>query len=660
MTSHLMGGVAAAAMLTAMAIAAAPVLAVPAPANFSKSLVPGYPDVVAEYIQIPGFKAPATPDAFNTATFLRLRAAADGEEPKPANAVIIAMPGFSSTPPHWLYLSTQLVHKAAQRTCDDGQPCRVEVWIIERRGANLADTAGLREARAKGDPKIALDYYFGTRAIAPDPDRGGAPTVTVTPGAGDAKWRALTESDLAFMADWGFETYAGDADRMIALIKSASGARNVFIAGHSQGGAFVSNYAGRLQADGKRGVDKLAGLIYLDAITTPGAPGPVLDASVKAYLDHVDGLRGGKLKVYTDSSGALGAIAGPQGAVTAEVVFTYFALADLGDESIFPLIAKSTTPAAGDAFKHDIRVNELAAAGMSLDVDPLPGADLQVPILRFLGEGLGRLDFRPAKGTESLCDFAPPAAAFMPGLGPPPARGPGPSGTTPRPPSGPMAPFNCIPSPAMLEPAKVYGWLEAGGDGAISGKVGKARLWAQSEGFAPSRSNIRPVTMKFAQSGTQTIDASSLLGGNFYPSERHDYDAGFWSRSQTIKVAADGVSMDIDKSVITIPVYVARRSSTPHADNPFTGVTDFTEINRTGTYQSDAARALSPIDPRVNVALYNHTDIVSADDSLAGKVRPGEPGASAISDTLIDWVLKRSKGRAAVPTPKSLGVRDTY
>ncbi len=54
-------------------------------------------------------------------------------------------------------------------------------------------------------------------------------------------------------------------------------------------------------------------------------------------------------------------------------------------------------------------------------------------------------------------------------------------------------------------------------------RLGKARLWAQSEGFAPSRSNIRPVTMKLAQSGTQTIDASSLLGGNFYASERHDF-----------------------------------------------------------------------------------------------------------------------------------------
>jgi hypothetical protein len=60
------------------------------------------------------------------------------------------------------------------------------------------------------------------------------------------------------------------------------------------------------------------------------------------------------------------------------------------------------------------------------------------------------------------------------------------------------------------------------------------------------------------------------------------------------------------------------------------------------------------------VALYNHTDIVSAADALAGQARPGEPGASAVSDTLIDWVLKRSKGRADVPTPKALGVVETY
>ncbi len=256
--------------------------------------------------------------------------------------------------------------------------------------------------------------------------------------------------------------------------------------------------------------------------------------------------------------------------MTAEVVFTYFALADLGDESIFPLIAKSTTLAAGDAFKHEIRVNELAAAGMSLDVDPLPSSSTRAGprSCASLARGWAAWTSRGLRKGPKACAISPrpPRPSCL--AGPPPARGPGPSGTTPRPPSGPMVPFNCIPSPAMLEPAKVYGWLEAGGDGAVPGKVGKARLWAQSGGLRPSRSNIRPVTMKFAQSGTQTIDASSLLGGNFYPSERHDYDAGFWSRSQTIKLAADGVSMDIDKSVITIPVYVVPPQFHPAGRQP--------------------------------------------------------------------------------------------
>ena len=639
---------ASAAMAAGLALAAGPSALAAAPTDMSKSLVPGYPDVVAEYLQIPGFKAAGTPAPLNTASFLRLRAAADGDRPGPANAVIIAMPGFSSTPPHWLWLATQLVHKAQAKTCDDGQPCRVEVWVIQRRGANLADTVGLREARAAHDPKVALDYYFGPGAVAPDPDRGGAPTVNALPGVPSAKWRPFTQKDLAFEADWGFETYAGDADKMIAWVRQKTGAHNIFLAGHSQGGSFVSDYAGRLQADGKRGEDKLSGLIYLDAQTTPGAPGSPSDSDVKAYYDHVAALRVGKAPVYTGGGGSLGNLAGPIGAAQAQVVFTYFGLADPTSESLFPMIAKPASPKAGDLFKYTIRTNLEAFAGSSFDVDPLPGSDIQVPILRFLGEGLGRLDFRAVKGTESLCDLAP--APSVMGFGPPaPPRA-----------TGPMTPFNCVASPAMIDPTKVYGWLEGGGDGVIPGKVGKASLWMKSAGFAPARSNIKAVTVTFADSGSQTVDASNLISSNFYPSERHDYDAGWFGKWAVIKLKDNGVDIDLDKTGLDLPVYVARRSSSPHADNPFPHAVDYTEINRTGTYQSDAAKAVSPIDPKVNVALYNHTDIVSADDALAGQVRAGEPGASAISDTLIDWVLKRSKGRAEVPTPKALGVVDTY
>ena len=128
-----------------------------------------------------------------------------------------------------------------------------------------------------GKPVVALDYYFERSAIGSDPDRPGRfPTASPRTliGQGGSTWRPLEQADVPFMADWGFETYAGDVDRMIALVKQASGGRNVFLAGHSQGGGFVSLYAGRRQADGARGYQKLAGLIFLDGGPSAGGEAP--------------------------------------------------------------------------------------------------------------------------------------------------------------------------------------------------------------------------------------------------------------------------------------------------------------------------------------------------------------------------------------------------
>jgi pimeloyl-ACP methyl ester carboxylesterase len=77
-------------------------------------------------------------------------------------------------------------------------------------------------------------------------------------------WRPLQQGDLNFMADWGFETYARDVENMIALVKQESGSKNVFLAGHSQGGSFTSVFAGRLGTDGQRGHQNLAGIVMLD------------------------------------------------------------------------------------------------------------------------------------------------------------------------------------------------------------------------------------------------------------------------------------------------------------------------------------------------------------------------------------------------------------
>ena len=609
-----------------------------AAAGISKSVVPGYPDVVGEYLQVPSFQAAGTPKALNTSTFLRLRAASDGEAPRPANAVILSLPGFSSTPSHWLFLASQLVHKANQRTCE-GKPCRVEVWVLQRRGANLAETTGLIAARAKRDPTLALTYYYGTPVTEPKAGKGAQPQVV---GQGkDAKWTALSEADLGFMANWDFQAYAGDVDAMLNLIKVKAGSHNIFLAGHSQGGGFVANYAGRLQPDGHRGVEKFSGLIFLDGGPAVGSDTPPTEDQLKAYFDHVADLRSGKAKVYTDANGLLGAIAGPVSAMSQSVSGLYGVYGDPDAEAFFPLRATGMAPNPGDDFVKALRVTWLSRAGVSFDTEPVPNAGVQIGVIRFLGQGLGKLDFTPLPGTEKICDKTPEP----PTMGGPP-RGPAPL---------------CTPTGASVDPDKVYGWIEGGGNSTMPADAGKAKLWLLTQGWAPARSNLKPVTVTFRESGARTIDASSMVAANWYAAERWDFDANFVGRYKVLKLDRDGVKLDMDKSKIAaIPVYVARQSPAPSANNPFPGVTDYTEINKTGTYQTPEAKARSPIDPKINVSINHHTDFIGADDSTPDKGRPGDAGNSAVANTLIDWVLKRSKGAAVTPTPKALGVREVF
>ncbi len=330
-------------------------------------------------------------------------------------------------------------------------------------------------------------------------------------------------------------------------------------------------------------------------------------------------------------------------AASQSVTGIYYAFVDPQAEAIFPLrTASAARPNPGDDFLKAARMTWLARAGSSFDTDPVPGGGVQMPVLQFLGEGLGYLDFKPLPGTEDQCDKTPA----------PPMMGP------PRP---GMAASKCVPSAAMVDPAKVYGWVEGGGNGAAPLDAGKAKLWMDSQAYAPARSNIKPVKASFKDSGARTIDASNMIASNWYPSERWDFDAGFVGRYKTLKLDRDGVKLDVDKTAIAgVPVYVARQSPQAGMTNPFPGVTDFTEVNKTGTHQTEAARAITAFDPKINAKLYFHTDFVSVDDSTPGKGTPGDPGNSAVAATLTDWVLKRSKGAATVPTPKALGVRETY
>ena len=632
--------------------------------------MPDYPDVVGEYVQIAGGAQAAasdvirTPDVLNRATFLRVRSALDGESPRPANAVMVVMPGFSSTPAHWMYLAAQLVQKANERKggCLDGTTavdCRVEVWVVQRRGAHLSDTLGARRAIVENNPALAVNYYFGASVMGSDgrtslDGRGKFPTASPKSLAGraDATWRPLEQTDLDFMADWGFDLYARDVENMIALVQQQTGSKNVFLAGHSQGGSFTSVFAGRRGSDGKRGYEGLAGIVMLDGggYGTAGAP---TATQIGTLRTAIDALRGGTRPVYTDASGANTA-SGPAVGAREATSLRYSAAEGPDRESLFAprqtgLLSTTTFPgttaATGNAFLSAIRLSNVARFGMAFDTSPTTTAtaplmplqvNLQDPLIISLGESQGLLDFAPVPGRENDCDVRPDG--------------------------------RCVPLVSQIDTSKVHGWRETGGGSTIPAttKVGvsKAIQYLKSYVFTTDRTNIQPTTYAFKTSGARTIDAREFVTANWYPSERYEADMSFVGAGPTFVFDYKGVSIDIDKSVVKVPLYYAHQGPASTATpSVFPLVTDYTNIGSTGTVQSAEAAAKSPVSTTVTSQFYKHTDFVAADDSLSGQAnapQPGQPGVSLVANTLIGWMLARTGTRpATVPTPGQLGVVNT-
>lgn len=639
-------------------------------ASMRHALMPDYPDVMGEYVQIPGARQSddlhviATPAEFNTATFLRVRSARDGVKPGKVNAVILAMPGFSSTPGNWMYLAAQLVHKANRKkgACADGGKvvdCRIEVWIVQRRGAHLADTLGARRAIVDHQPSAAVGYYFGESIMGSDgrtslDGRGKFPVAApgLLTGRPDAEWRPLQQGDLGFIADWGVETFAGDVDAMLALVGQQAGSKNVFLAGHSQGGSFTSVYAGRLRPDQTRGYQHLAGIVMLDDAGAYGTPGLPSAEQAAAHRAAIDALRDGTRPVYTDATG-INLASGPAAGARELASTRYYAQEAAHTESLFAprqtgMITASvdlpgTAAASANAFLGHIRLSHLARAGMNFDTSPTTTAspphlplqvNLQEPLVVAVGEGLGLLDFTALPGTEGHCDHASP-------------------------------PGRCVPLISQIDDSAIYGWREAGGGSAIAPAekigVGKASQFMKGYAWATNRTNIQPVTYDFPLSGPTTIDAREIVTTNWYPSERYELEMKLVSAGPTFMFHYKGVALDVDKSLIDIPLYYAnQRPASTTAPSVFPLVTDYTNIGASGTVQSAIAAAKSPIPARINTRYYKHTDFVAADDSLGERSSPptpGMPGSSLVANTLVDWVLARTGDKAArVPTPRELNV----
>lgn len=437
-----------------------------------------------------------TPAVFNKVTFLRVRSALDGATPKPAHAVVLAMSGFSSTPGHWMYLAAQLVHKANGKTggCRDGTTaadCRLDVRVVQRRGAHLADTTGARTAIVADNPALAESYYFGASIMGSDGRTaldgcgkfpGAAPNTLV--GRSDSTWKPLVQDDLRFIADWGFETYARDMDDLLALVRQQSGSKNVFLAGHSQGGSFTALYAAGAAPDNTRGHENLAGIVMLDGggYGTPGAP---TTAQVAAHQAAIDAFRAGTRPVFTDASGANTASASGPAVAAREISSTrYYAKGPMTNESLFAprqtgLVTTSaafpgTSATAANDWLATIRLSHLARSGMNFDTSPTTTAaaplqplqvNLQDPLIIALGESLGLLDYAPLAGRENDC-------------------------------SADSAAGRCVPLVSQIDRSKVYGWREAGGNSPIPAAtkvgVGKAAAFLKGYAWTTNRTNIVP------------------------------------------------------------------------------------------------------------------------------------------------------------------------
>ena len=283
--------------------------------------------------------------------------------------------------------------------------------------------------------------------------------------------------DLGFEANWDFQAYAGDVDAMINLIKTKAGTKTIFLAGHSQGGGFVANYAARLQPDGKRGVDKLSGLIFLDGGPNAGEGEPNED-QLKTYFDHVADLRSGKSKVYTDAHGLLGPIAGPESGMSQSVTGVYYAFEDPQKEALFPLRVAGAPAQPGDELPEG-PADELA--------DPL-GRQLRHRARAGRGRPGGR---HPLPGRRSRPPRFHAAAGHGRQVRQDPGAGDDGSGAD-RHAQGRLHAHR-----RWFDPDKVYGWIEGGGNGGSPIDAGKAMAWLKAQGWAPARSNIKPVTVTF-------------------------------------------------------------------------------------------------------------------------------------------------------------------
>lgn len=532
-----------------------------------------YPGVVAELVRIRGVQERRTPDALNVVAFQRFRYDT-GRSPSEVRAVIIGQPGAGCGGSHFTEGAAQMVQAGRGE---------VEFWTVHRREAGLQDATALFDAERSKNFDAAIDYYLGQHS----------------------SWPPLTTEGVPFMAHWGLATQIGDVEAILNLIPADRQPKNVFLLGHSQGGMFLSCFAGYEFVDGPA-FERVAGLVFVDG-------GPALTTAERRpewrWQRGVDDLVVGRVRRFGMDVGPRPF--DPKVAVKRSIQLM-MAFYDPDGESPFHPEMASFGGQEADDFKATLRLTNEAIAGFQLDDDPIPGSSLMPEYLTKMGVRCGRLDF-PALGE-------------------------------------PQVPWD------LLNRAKVYGWL-SGGIGHPGGESDDGPLNGypvnQRDGWQPHPPNPSP-TRTDAYALTGFFNGATDL---WYPSARYNLDLASALKFEAAEV---GITCRGDCTVPTLIYFMSGRSVFPAGSRQGwrdwisqTRIDDWTVVDGDGVEYSDPARERTSFPEGTSARLYNHGDFLLADNAAATDRMPGEVGAGLVPATLLPWVLARAQGVTPVPPPFS-------
>jgi pimeloyl-ACP methyl ester carboxylesterase len=183
--------------------------------------------VQSEYVSLPGYNEPATPDEYDKALYMRYFLPADT-----ADTILIIVPGIFGGATSVDIVARQLVSATPG----------LEVWAVDRRANLLEDLSAMQEALKKRDPQLAYDYY-------------------VTNYNTETGFKSLDPDALRFMGEWGLDVHLRD---MHEIVKQAEAtAPRVILAGHSLAASITGYYAAFQFEDGA-GYTHLDGLILIE------------------------------------------------------------------------------------------------------------------------------------------------------------------------------------------------------------------------------------------------------------------------------------------------------------------------------------------------------------------------------------------------------------